>query len=58
METGLGFSVTDYFGIPVTELIRIAVKCGFSAVSPTYSRHIAEDCRVARECGAKIQPVQ
>ncbi|MBQ1212503.1 MAG: sugar phosphate isomerase/epimerase [Clostridia bacterium] len=55
METGLGFSVTDYFGIPVTELIRIAVKCGFSAVSPTYSRHIAEDCAAARECGAEIQ---
>ena len=55
MDTRLGFSVTDYFGIPVTELIRIAVKNGFSAVSPTYSAHTNEDCMVARECGAKIQ---
>ncbi len=55
METKLGFSATEYFGIPVTELIRLAVKHGFSAVSPTYSAHIAEDCAAAKECGAELQ---
>lgn len=55
MNTGLGFSVKDGFGIPVTELIRIAVKHGFSAVSPSYSRHIADDCAAAKECGVPIQ---
>ena len=55
MDTKLGFSVTDYFGIPASELVRLAVKHGFSAVSPSYSAHIAEDCAAARECGVPMQ---
>ncbi len=55
METKLGFSVTDYFGIPVSELIPLVVNCGFSAVSPTYSAHTPEDCSAARKCGAALQ---
>ena len=55
MALGLGFSVTDYFGIPASDLVRLAVKNGFSAVSPTFSPHLAEDCAAARECGAQLQ---
>lgn len=55
MAHGLGFSVTDYFGIPAAELVRLAVRNGFSAVSPTFSSHLAEDCAAARECGAQLQ---
>ncbi len=55
MDTKLGFSITDHFGIPSSELICLAVKNGFSAVSPTYSPHLSEDCAAARECGAELQ---
>ena len=55
MDTRLGLAATGSFGIPVTDLIRLAVKHGFSAVSPSYSPHIAADCAAARECGAKLQ---
>ena len=52
-----GLSLTNISGTPAAELIRIALRAGFSAVSPSFSPHIDDVCREAISAGARLQSV-